>query len=256
VSAGPDDISAATRPIALREPVAVTTAHPRPRTTTVPADRTSPGRSGLPDGLVHRHRLPGQRRLIDEQRRGLRHERVGRDDVALGQYEQITDHHIGGRNQPLGTVAQHPRFRRGHRRQRCDRPVGLDLLCHTHRGVDDDDQRDDRGVGPVTSRDGQRGGGQQHQHQRIAQLRQDPPPQLHPVARGKDVRAVGGQPRRRLRRGQAPRRGHHPAPVRDLDRPRTRRHRGAGRPAGHRAPSDSGSHRAELGGAAVVLAPR
>src|SRR5699024_6624070 len=46
VSVGPVDISAATRPIALRGPVAVATARPRSSTTTVAPGRSTTGSSG------------------------------------------------------------------------------------------------------------------------------------------------------------------------------------------------------------------
>ena len=105
---------AATLPISVAMPVAVTTARPRPRVTAVPLKTmftpvAEPDRLGeRGDVLQHRLALAGQRRLGDRQRRRLDQPRVGADRVALGQQQDVAGHHVGGGNRA-------PRARRARR---------------------------------------------------------------------------------------------------------------------------------------------
>ena len=84
-------ISAATRPIALAAPVAVTTARPRPRTTVVRGHAITVPASCR--RLLHRHGLARQGRLVHQQRRRLHHGGIGGHDVALGKHQHVPGHH-------------------------------------------------------------------------------------------------------------------------------------------------------------------
>ena len=105
-------ISAATRPIALAVPVAVTTAWPRPRTTTVPADTASAVRAG-PVALSTGTDSPVSAASSTSSAAASATVGVGRHDVALGQHQQVADDHLGGRDLLLVAVAQHPGLRCG-----------------------------------------------------------------------------------------------------------------------------------------------
>ena len=177
-------------------------ARPRPRTTTVPADTTSPRPSPADRGLVHRHRLPGQRGLVHQQRR------------------RVHD----ARRRPARC---HPR--RAPARPRPPPRAAAICRCSPSRSTRASGAASsasaaiawsaftswatptavfttitstitDR-IGPVTGRDRQRRGDQQHQTQRITQL---PPTSRHRerAARGNSF-GPPRQPVRRIGRGQA-----------------------------------------------------
>ena len=154
-------------------------------------------------GLVHRHGLPGQRRLVHEQRRRVHDVRVGGHDVTLGQHQQVPDNHLGRGDQPLLAISQHPCLGRREFRQGRDGLTRLHLLGDSHSGIRDDHQQDDRGIGPVTRRDSQHRRGQQHEAQRVAQLTASQSPRRGPAGPRQLVRAKPGQPLRGIGGGQA-----------------------------------------------------
>ena len=120
---------------------AVTAPAARPVATTVPAS------SLLADGPADRHRLAGQRGLVELQPVRLDQQQVGRDDVAGLEPHQVARHHVGGGDRQVPAVADHPGGGRGELVQRRDRPVRADLLGHADGGVHHHDQDDHRGVG-------------------------------------------------------------------------------------------------------------
>ncbi|SUA45556.1 Uncharacterised protein [Nocardia africana] len=172
-------------------------------------------------GFVDRQRFPGQRRLVDHQGGGLDDRRVRGDDVPLPEHDDIAHHHLGRRYPPLLAITDHPCRRRGQLLQRRDGLLGTDLLADADRGVDHDDQRDDRRIGPVPGRHREGHGDQQHQDQRVPQLPQypSPPRRRRPPRHG--VGAVASPPPSRFGRRQALRQcprhvgtGHRATPFR------------------------------------------
>jgi hypothetical protein len=97
----------------------------------------------------------GDRQLVDQQGGRLDNLGIGRDDVTLGEHDQVARHHLGRAHVALLAVADQPRHGRGQLPQRRHRPIGAHLLGNPDRGVDHHDQQDDRGVGQVTRRDGE-----------------------------------------------------------------------------------------------------
>jgi hypothetical protein len=63
--------------------------------------------------LLHRHRLAGQRRLVDLQRRGLEKPGVCRHDVAGIELDEIARDELGRGDDEVASVAYHPGYWRG-----------------------------------------------------------------------------------------------------------------------------------------------
>ena len=105
-------------PNAVSRPVAKTTAVAVPLTIDVPR-KTRSGESGPVDrqraaagDLLGRQRLAGERRLLHVEVGGIDQARVGGDQVAGGEPDDVADDDLAARNLDPGAVAAHGRRRR------------------------------------------------------------------------------------------------------------------------------------------------
>ena len=92
--------------------------------------------------LFCRNRLAGQRRLLAFQARAAQQPRVGGDEVARFQLQNVAGHQQRSVDDLLPAVAQHARMRGGHAFERVQRLFGLAFLQHPHHRVEHDDQQD------------------------------------------------------------------------------------------------------------------
>ena len=156
-------------------------------------------------GLVDRDRLPGQRRLVHAERHPADEYGVGRHQVSLPQHDQVAGDELGDGAVDLMAAADGPRDRGHELVQRPYRPVRVQLLADPERGVDQHDQGDDQGVGPVVGRDRQHHRGEEHQDEGVAHRAQHPAPEGHRVRGGEAVRAEAAEPLGGLLRAQTSR---------------------------------------------------
>ena len=98
-------IRPATRPISVSMPVPVTSSSARPRTSVVFMKPQVPAVADpvvepveLVGGLVHRHRLAGERGLVDRDGDGGEEASVRRDAVAGLEQDDVARHEIVGRD--------------------------------------------------------------------------------------------------------------------------------------------------------------
>ncbi len=153
------------------------------------------GHHGAGAGLLarratHRHRLAGQRRLVQVQPARVVQQQVGRDHVAGLDPDQVAPDQFGGGQHHVPAVADHPGGRRGELVERGDGLVGAYFLDHPDHGVDRDHQQDHRRVGVVPQRRGDHGRGEQERDQRVGELTQDPGGQVSSGRRGGGVGPV------------------------------------------------------------------
>jgi len=104
--------------------------------------------------VPYRHRLAGQRRLVDGDPEGSGQAQVGRHDVAGVEPDQVATDQVGGGHDLVDAVADHPGRGRREPVQGGDRAVRPRLLHHADHGVDGDHQEDDGGVRQVPQRGG------------------------------------------------------------------------------------------------------
>ena len=160
--------SVAMRPTSVAMPVATTTARPAPLATLVPRKtmfrRSASGVSAAqrPRVLVDRLGLAGERRLARAQRRRVEEARVGGDEVAALEQEDVATHHLGRGHHDGVAVAHDARPRRRQAGERRDRALGAVLLEEADQGVQDDDGEDGDAVDPLA--DGDRHGRRADQH--------------------------------------------------------------------------------------------
>ena len=117
--------------------------------------------------------LAGQLCLVDEEVVGLQHPGIGGHQVAGTQQHHVARNQLGHRELARRSVAQHGRGQRHFQRQPLGALPGTVLLHEIQRHAHEHDQRDDDGAGAIPGQCGQRAGGQQHQHQRVAQMGQE-----------------------------------------------------------------------------------
>eukprot|EP00982_Pelagococcus_subviridis_P005539 29686-Pelagococcus_subviridis.AAC.2 len=193
------------------------------------------------DILVHRDGLPGQRRLLESDRRCLQGDdaRVRGDAVARAHLHDVPRDEISRleRVVPLA-VAKHPRGVRLHLFERLERVLRVRFLPHADDGVEDQDEEDDarldevheiyrrarRAIFDPHERERHRGGREQDLYERVVELLEHELPQRlavllvelvravsrERVARGGGRQTVGGIDAVRGRdvgRGRGPRRG-------------------------------------------------
>ena len=128
------------------------------------------GRAGRVRAPVDRLGLAGEQGLVDLQGVRGEHPGVGADDVAVGDAEDVTGHQVGGADPLRRPAAQHGGGGGGERAERGDGADRAAFLEHPDRGVQRDDQQDDRAVGVVAGHRGQHGGADQYQDHGLAQL--------------------------------------------------------------------------------------
>ena len=153
-------------------------------------------------GLVHRHGLPGQGRLVRAQPARLQDPQVRDDPRPRLERHDVPGHEglrVGLRPPP---VAAHPR-RLGHELGQClDRLAGPVLLGEPDERVEHHDREHDRPVRDVTQRERDRRRGEERVDQRARALAQQNLPRRRAALSGEGVRAVLGQPPLRLDDGQ------------------------------------------------------
>ena len=178
--------SSATRPISVRMPVSVTTSSARPRTTVVfmNAEPGAVAEGGLGVGhgrgpLLDRHRLAGQRGLVDRQVRRHHQAAVGRDPVAGLEQHDVAGHELVGGDLDDPVVAPHPDPAHQHLLQGVEGVGGLGLLDVAEHGVDQQHHADDDRVLHVAEGPRQHRGAGQDEHDPAAELvDEELPPRL------------------------------------------------------------------------------
>jgi hypothetical protein len=120
--------------------------------------------------LLHRHRLAGQRRLVDLQCSGLEKPGVRRHDVAGIELDKIACDELGRRDDKVASITDHPRGWRGQAAERPDSPLGAYLLDDSNRRVEDDNEADHDGVDHILQCHGHGGRAEQQQDHGITKL--------------------------------------------------------------------------------------
>ncbi len=152
--------------------------------------------------LDHRHRLPGQRRLVDVQLGQLQQPQVGRDLVPRLHPDQVARHQLLGGHARRVPVADHPGLGAHHRPQRVQGSLGLGLLDEPHDRVDHHHPEDHAGIDHLPQRSGDHAGTEQDVDQRILQLTQEAQHGTRGLSLRQNVGPEPAQPRGRLRRAQ------------------------------------------------------
>ncbi|MFT4197206.1 MAG: hypothetical protein QM601_04740 [Pseudoxanthomonas sp.] len=153
--------------------------------------------------LLHRQRLAGQDRLVDEAVACLQYPRIGRHQVAGRKLDDVPRHHLLGRDRLPAAVADHVGRDRDPPPQRFHRGRGAVFLDEAeHRGQQHDGEHDP-GVGPFVHQQRHRRGDQQDDHQRIGEAAEQQPRPRPGPAGGQRVRPEPLQAFARRARGQA-----------------------------------------------------
>ena len=126
--------------------------------------------------LLDRRALAGQGRLVRRQQMRFDEARVGGDDVARFEHQQIARDHSRGGDLDAMAVADHAGARRRHRSQRQQRVLGAAFLEEADQRVQHDDRRDRDGVGDLTEESRHRRGGEQQPDERARELPREEPP--------------------------------------------------------------------------------
>lgn len=98
--------------------------------------------------LVRRNRLPGQRRLLDTQVRGLEKSHIGGDAIARPDRHDVAGHDGVGLDVDPIPVTADPRVERQHAADTCQRAFGPTLLDESDDRVDHGDSEDHGEVDP------------------------------------------------------------------------------------------------------------
>jgi hypothetical protein len=160
----------------------------------------SAGAGSRSDLFLDRHGLAGQRRLVDAELRGLEEPQVGRDDRARFQEDEIPRHQLGRGEHPGLPVPDHGGAGGGHRGERLHGALGAVLLDEADRRVQDHDRHDRDRVGGVADRGRDDGRAQEDEDHEVGELVEEHPEAGPSLRLGQPVRAMLGQPPRRLRR--------------------------------------------------------
>ena len=99
---------------------------------------------------------------------------VGRHLVAGDKMNHVARHQMHRIDAMLAPAAQHGRLGGDHAGQRRQRRFGLAFLDEADDGIDDDHAQNHAGVGPLAKEGGDGAGGDQHQHQRLQHLVEQP----------------------------------------------------------------------------------
>ena len=245
VSAGRSPSPAAMRPNAVCMPVRTTTP-PRRALAHDRSHQRARLRRARPaiGGLLDRHRLAGEHRLVALELGRLEQPDVGGDDVADRRAARRRRERASTTSTRCGrAVADDERGVPDLRVQRRDRLLGPVLVHEAEPDRQADDHADDHRVGRVAREARHRGRGEQQQEQRIAELTREDAPRAHRVT-AQRVRPVLHEPARAPRRASNPRdrtRAHRAR----RSRASARRDRGLGamsRPSGSGSVLLSSSH--------------
>ncbi len=93
-------------------------------------------------GLVDRHRLASEHRLVEHRPVGLTQHAVGRHPIAGLEPHPIAGHHVGARQAHQHAVAQHPRLCRREGPQVGEGRLGAPLLRQAQHGIEQQDHAD------------------------------------------------------------------------------------------------------------------
>ena len=148
--------------------------------------------------LLDRHRLAGERGLLDAQVLDPEQPQIGGHAVAGLDQHHIAGHQLHGIDRKGVTVAQHRSLERQHAADRGQRPLGLAFLDKADDGVDDYHADDYAGVHPVAKCGGNARGRQQDIDQDIMKLQKKAYERPAPPTFGDEVRPDPRQTGRRL----------------------------------------------------------
>jgi hypothetical protein len=115
--------------------------------------------------------LAGQRRLVHVQVFRIQDPRIARRAVARDEQDDVSRHHVVGRNGRRGAVAQHRYVRLHHREQRLDRYARAPFLPEAEEPARKYDRDDDGGVGRLVQHEREARRGEEQQGNRATELR-------------------------------------------------------------------------------------
>jgi hypothetical protein len=120
--------------------------------------------------LVHRHRLPRERRLGDHERRGLGQAGVGGHGVARLEQDDVAGHERARFDPRLNALAHHPRAERREPSKLGERALRAALLKGPDDRVEQHDNADHHGVAGVTEHERERGRAEEQVDERVLEL--------------------------------------------------------------------------------------
>ena len=123
--------------------------------------------------LEYRRRLAGQRRLGGGEFAAVEEAQVGRNLVAGGEDDHVAGNEFDRIDAALDAAAQHGRLGGNGAAERGERGLGLAFLDEAEHGIDEDDAEDHAGIDPLAEEGGHRTRHDQHQHQRLCELRDE-----------------------------------------------------------------------------------